>query len=143
MFEKDPSLESIKDGLVEPPPNRTANQKRMRRLISLLMIFVLVLAVVSLVNSSIGSQVLRGTGSIEGVVLTSQGAPFQGEILVLGTDRTVRTNANGGFLLEGVPSGEQSLILLADEGGNEVRVNIPSGGKLSLGVVRFTETATP
>ncbi|MFZ5886852.1 MAG: hypothetical protein ACOYYF_05225 [Chloroflexota bacterium] len=40
-----------------------------------------------------------------------------------------------------MPAGEQSLIILAENGGNEVRIYIPRGETYQVGVVRFVETA--
>jgi hypothetical protein len=143
MFEKDPALEEFQDGLPELPSASDERKRRMRRVIAALAVLVLFLGFLSLVNNGSGSQVALGKGAVEGVVLTSSGEPFQGEVLILGSDQTVRTNADGSFRLENVPAGEQSLILLAENGGNEVRVNIPRGETYQLGVIRFVETAMP
>ncbi len=143
MFEKDPSLEEFRDGLPEMPSDTDGGKRRMRRLIAALAVVVLFLGFFSLVNNGSGSQIVMGRGAVEGVVLTSSGAPFQGEVLILGSDQIVRTNADGSFRLENVPAGEQSLILLGENGGNEIRVNIPRGETYQLGVVRFVETAMP
>lgn len=115
----------------------------MRRLISALAVLVLFLGFLSLANTPPGAQIVSGKGAVEGVVLTSSGEPFQGEVLILGSNQTVRTNADGSFRLENVPAGEQSLILLAENGGNEIRIHISRGETYQLGVIRFVETAMP
>ncbi|GAB4464748.1 MAG: hypothetical protein Kow0070_26730 [Anaerolineales bacterium] len=143
MFEKDPSLDEIRDGLPELPSDNEAGKRRMRRLISALAVLVLFLGFLSLINTAPGAQVVLGKGAVEGVVLTSSGEPFQGEVLILGSNQTVRTNADGSFRLENVPAGERSLILLAENGGNEIRVHISRGETSQLGVIRFVETAMP
>jgi hypothetical protein len=143
MFEKDPSLDEIRDGLPELPSENEAGKRRMRRLISALAVLVLFLGFLSLANTPPGAQIVSGKGAVEGVVLTSSGEPFQGEVLILGSNQTVRTNADGSFRLENVPAGEQSLILLGENGGNEIRIHISRGETYQLGVIRFVETAMP
>ncbi|HXF84561.1 MAG TPA: carboxypeptidase-like regulatory domain-containing protein [Anaerolineales bacterium] len=143
MFEKDPSLKEFQDGLPDLPPAVEPGKQRMHRWIAILAVLVLFLGFLSIVNSQSGSQLVLGKGAVEGVVLTSSGEPFQGEVLVLGSDQSVRTNADGSFRLENVPAGEQSLIILDENGGNEIRVYISRGETYQLGVVRFVETAMP
>ncbi|NWG34040.1 MAG: carboxypeptidase regulatory-like domain-containing protein [Chloroflexi bacterium] len=143
MFEKDPSLENFQDGLPDLPSDNEAGKRRMRLLISVLAVSVLFLGFFSLLNTTSGARIVAGKGAVEGVVLTSSGAPFQGEVLILGSDQTVRTNADGSFRLENVPAGEQSLIILAENGGNEIRVFISRGETSQLGMIRFVETAMP
>ncbi|MEP0807165.1 MAG: carboxypeptidase regulatory-like domain-containing protein [Chloroflexota bacterium] len=143
MFEKDPSLDEFRDGLPELPSDNEAGKRRMRRLISALAVLVLFLGFLSLANTPPGAQIVSGKGAVEGVVLTSSGEPFQGEVLILGSNQTVRTNADGSFRLENVPAGEQSLILLGENGGNEIRIHISRGETYQVGVIRFVETAMP
>lgn len=142
MFEKDPSLEEFQDGLPDLPPAEETGKRRMRRLIAALAVVVLFLGFINLVRPA-GGVIVLGKGAVEGVVLTSSGEPLQGEVLILGSDRSMPINADGSFRLDNVPAGEQSLIILAANGGNEVRVYIPRGGTSQLGVVRFVETAMP
>ncbi|MEW6285594.1 MAG: carboxypeptidase-like regulatory domain-containing protein [Chloroflexota bacterium] len=143
MFEKDPSLKEFENGLPDLPPAAETGKRRMRRLIAALAVLVLFLGFLSVVNGQFGGQVVLGKGAVEGVVLTSSGEPFRGEVLILGSNQSVRTNADGSFRLENVPAGEQSLIILAENGGNEVRIHISRGETYQLGVVRFVETAMP
>lgn len=142
MFEQDPSLQTIQNGMPESPVDQSARQKLMHVILTIIFIMVLGLAVVNFLNTPVGEQIL-GTGAIKGIILSPEGGPFQGELLILGTDQTIQTNTDGSFIIDRAPAGEQSLIVLAEDGGNEIRVNITSGQVLDIGVVQFIETATP
>ncbi len=141
-FEKSPSLENFKDGLQLPPADPSARQRRMRVMLLIAFMFVLLLAIANFFRSPFSDQ-LFGTGTVTGVVLDAQGQPFHGEVLVLGTNQGTRTALDGSFSLGHVPSGMQSLIILDEQGGNEIRIQLAPGQALNLGEIRFTGTAIP
>lgn len=141
-FEESPSLDEYKDGLHLPPAGPSARQRRVRVVLLVAFLFVLLLSVANFFRSPLSNQLL-GTGAVTGVVLDAQGLPFHGEVLVLGTNQRTQTALDGSFRLGRVPSGIQSLVILDEQGGNEIRIQLAPGQTLDLGAIRFTGTAIP
>ncbi len=141
-FEESPSLEKYKDGLRLPPADPAARQRRVRAALLVAFLFVLLLSVANFFRSPLSDQLL-GTGTVTGVVLDAQGQPFRGEVLILGTNQSARTALDGSFSLGRVPSGMQSLVVLDEQGGNEIRIQLAPGQTLNLGEIRFIGTAIP
>lgn len=142
LFEESPSLEKNKDGLKFPPADPSARQRRVRVTLLIAFLFVLLLSVANFFRSPFSDQLL-GTGTVTGVVFDTQGLPFHGEVLVLGTNQSVQTALDGSFRLGRVPSGMQSLVILDEQGGNEIRIQLAPGQTLNLGEIRFIGTAIP
>ena len=83
-------------------------------------------------------------GSVEGVVWDASGAPFEGAVVAVIGYLGVATNtdAQGFFLLEGVPAGVRQLLIgptLAGEAAVVV-VTVPEGGKANADLVVLKQT---
>lgn len=141
-FEASPSLDKYKDGLQFPPADPSGRQRRVRAVLLVAFLFVLLLSVASFFRSPLSDQLL-GTGTVTGVVFDAQGQPFRGEVLVLGSNQRAQIASDGSFSLGRVPSGMQSLVILDEEGGNEIRIQLAPGQTLHLGEIRFIGTAIP
>jgi len=141
-LEESPSLDKYKDGIPEPPQDSSQQQRRVRVLLLASFLVVLMLTFANFLRSPISGQYL-GTGTVTGRVFTVNGEPFHGEIVILGVNRSVQTADDGTFLVERVPSGAQSLIILDGKGGTEVRVEVKSGQNQNVGEIIFVGTAMP
>lgn len=140
--EDSPSLENYSVFAQKPAPNPEIKKRRLRLWIGIFLAFSLVLSTVSLLQQRKVSA-LFGTGSIRGVVLTSNGAPFRGEIYILGTALETQTAADGTFSLDGIPSGDQVLIVADDQIGHDFPIHVVAGKQVDLGSIRFEATAVP
>lgn len=84
----------------------------MFRLYSVLRPLVAALCLAALVPAALAAQ----AGTVRGVVRDSAGAPMRGvEVLALTLDRSARTDAEGRFLLRGLPWGQ--VVLMARSPG--------------------------
>ncbi len=140
--EDSPSLEQYSVFDQKPASDPQVKKGRLRLWIGIFLAFSLLLATLSLLQKSRVST-LFGTGSVYGVVLTSSGSPFRGEIYILGTPLETQTAADGAFLLEGIPSGDQILIVADDQIGRDFPIHVVAGKQVDLGQIRFESTAVP
>ncbi len=140
-FEQSPSLKDFRNGLREDLPSK----KRLSpQQVIILILAVTVIALAALVWArSDSAQLVRGTGSVQGVVVDENGQPFHGEIYILGTNITAFTDSNGFFRVNGVPAGKQYLIVADQRVGHEFQIAVLPGEGLDVGTLRFVSTATP
>jgi hypothetical protein len=136
-FEESPLLDNYKDGLPELPQDPPPHKNRARTVLLAVFIVVLLLLTANFLQSPIAGQIL-GTGAVMGRVLNPNGEPFHGEVLILGTDQSVQTAEDGSFLIERIPSGQQSLIILDETVGIEIRIDVKPAVKLDTGKITFT-----
>ncbi len=141
-FENSPSLEEFQDGIPKKLSDPSAKRKRIR-ILSFLLLLVLLLIVGSMFAQSDAANVLVGKGSISGQALDENGNPFQGDILILGTELQVATQPDGSFLIEGVPQGARVLVLANKYAGYEFPVQVIAGETVFIGQIQFMSTATP
>ncbi len=141
-LEESPSLETYKDGLPEPPPDPSLRRKRFRIIVLLVLLTVLFLGTANFLQSQTAGLLLE-TGSVTGMIIDENGQPFQGEVFILGTELAVVIDANGYFVMDSVPAGQQSLIVADEEYGNEFLINIIAGEAIDVGQIQFVSTATP
>ena len=141
-FEKSPSLEEFEDGMPQKLSDPSARRKRIRTLALLVIGLLLVFLAISFAQSD-ASALLAGKGSLSGQALDDSGAPFQGYILIVGTEIEVETNADGTFLVEGVPAGTRTLVLANEYAGYEFPVVVVAGETVDIGDIQFITTATP
>jgi hypothetical protein len=141
-FEESPSLDEYKAGLPENLPDPSVKKRRIRLLLGILFGISLFLGIANFLQSETASF-LMGTGSVQGKVVDAQGSPFIGDVFVIGVDKIVRTSSDGSFLLERIPSGDQSLVVANATTGQEHPVRIVAGQTLNIGQLQFLVTATP
>ncbi|PWH18070.1 MAG: hypothetical protein DDG59_06820 [Anaerolineae bacterium] len=140
--ENSPSFENYSVFDQPSAPDPQAKKRNLRRWIGFFLILSLFLSTASLLQTRKVST-LFGTGSIHGQVITSNGSPFQGEIYILGTSLETKTAPDGTFLMQGVPSGQQVLIVADDQIGRDFPIQVVAGKQLDLGQIRFEATAVP
>ncbi len=115
--------------------------QRFRVILIATTLIVGVMAVTALLKNTNALDVLRGTGTITGSVVDDNGVPFHGDIFILGTDLSTKTDDSGQFEISGVPAGEQTLIVADEFVGHEFTVQVPSASQLQMGQIRFQSTA--
>lgn len=142
-LEQAPNLEEINASLPQPesPPPAPAAPKKWLRW-ALLALTLLLLAANFFWNSN-ATAALRGRGGVRGRVVNEAGHPLLGEALILGTNLSATLDENGGFELQNVPAGPQSLIILDAYSGYEARVEIRAGETVEVGEIHFQVTAEP
>ena len=140
--EESPSFENYSVFNQPAAVDPETKKRRLRRLIIFFLIVSLFLAAASLFQNRKVST-LFGTGSIQGQVITANGLPFQGEIYILGTPLETQTAPDGSFVIQGVPSGEQVLIVADEQIGRDFPVQVIAGKQIDIGQVRFEATAVP
>jgi hypothetical protein len=141
-FEESPSLDEYKAGLPENLPDPSIKKRRVRLLLGILFGISLFLGIANFLQSKTASLLL-GTGSVQGTVVDAQGSPFLGDVFVIGVDQIVSTSPDGSFLLERIPSGDQSLVVANATTGQEHPVRVVAGQTLNVGQLQFLVTATP
>jgi hypothetical protein len=141
-FEESPSLDDYQNGFPEKLPDPSVKKRRVRLALGIFLGVVLMLGVANFLQSQTGSLLL-GTGAIQGSVIDGLGAPFMGDVFVIGNDQIVHTSSDGTFILKGIPSGDRSLIIANARTGQEYFVRVVAGQTLDIGQVQFLVTATP
>lgn len=140
-FEQSPSLRDFKNGLRQDLPSKKG-LTRQQWIILVLLIMVIALAALVWVRSD-SNQLVRGVGSVRGMIVDDRGQPFQGEIYVLGTEIVATSDPGGFFQVNGVPAGRQYLIVADQRIGHEFQIAVLPGEVLDVGTLRFVSTATP
>jgi len=141
-FEESPTLDEYKGGLPEKMPDPSAQKKRVRFILGILLAVVLFLGGANFLQSEAGS-LLMGTGAIRGKVVDAQGSPFQADVFVIGVEQIISAAPDGSFFMERIPAGEQSLVVANATSGQEYPVKITAGQTLDIGQVQFVVAVTP
>jgi hypothetical protein len=136
-MERSPSLDEYKDGMPERLPDSSARRKRAWIAIAVLAALALVFGVLNLARSGAFARV-AGVGGVKGVVVDETGQPLPAEIFVLGTNLSAETDASGYFEIQGVPAGDQTLVIGYLAQGTEVPVRVAGGETRDLGQVRVS-----
>lgn len=134
-MERSPSLEEYKDGMPEQLPDSSRRRKRAWIIIAVLSVLALAFGVVNLVRSDAFTR-LAGVGGVKGTVVDEKGQPLAAEIFVLKTDLTAQADAAGNFEIQGVPAGDQTLVVGYSARGIEVPVRIAGGETRDLGQIQ-------
>lgn len=104
--------------------------------IRILLIVVGVLLVALLgVTAAQNGLLTFGSGTVSGQAVNHAGEPIMVDVLVFGTDILVSSDANGNFVLENVPAGEQAIIVAYGEIAAEERITVKANADNALGTV--------
>ena len=141
-FENSPSLKEFEEGMPEKLSDPSAKKKRIRSAIFILLGLVILLVGFSFAQSNT-AELLAGKGSLSGLVVDDNHQPFHGYIFILGTELETETDAEGRFLIENVPAGEQLLVIANDFAGCEFPVMVTPGKNKDIGQLQFISTAVP
>jgi hypothetical protein len=141
-YEESPQLDDFKNGIPNTLPDHVKNQRRNRRTIGILIFIFVILSVINSRQFRVLSVLISGTGSVTGTVVNEFGQPILAEIFVIGTDIEDRTGLEGNFIVDGIPSGKQSIVLAVQEGGVEYKVDVIAGSIVNLGRIQLVSTPT-
>ncbi len=133
QWEDNPELEE------SGPPK---GQRTARIVIAALVIIGLILGGINFLQSDTGAQ-LAGKGSISGFAVNEADLPVAVEVFVVGHSIEVQSDDDGNFSLDGIPAGEQIIVIGYQGMGHEFPVSIIPGEDVSLGQVRVIETELP
>ncbi len=136
-FEESPSLDLYKDGM----PSRLPDPSRRRRLVWALIIGLAALSVgLAFLNMAQNGTlaILTGTGKVAGTVYDDHGNPAAAaEVFVFGADAYAQADQSGRFVLEGVPAGQQVIVVAYRNVGCEYVVQVVAGQTVDLGEAHF------
>jgi hypothetical protein len=141
-FENSPSLDDFKEGLPVKPPDSSVGKRRMRISLGILSVVALLLVLANFLQTDTAALII-GTGSVKGIALETNGAPFIGRAFIVGVDKIVTTSSDGSFLLDGIPAGAQTLVVADLNTGNGYPVKVVAGQTINVGQVQFVATALP
>lgn len=142
--QESPSLEDFENGLPNNlPKDRLSKQKIIvRSIIGILLVVLIVLTVVNLgKNDSVTN--LLGKGTVVGQVIDNKNQPIVADIVFIGLEIKGKTNNEGYFEINNIPSGEQSVAILVESGGVEYPVLIEAGKTFDIGQVKIIATPGP
>ncbi|MFZ5819093.1 MAG: carboxypeptidase regulatory-like domain-containing protein [Chloroflexota bacterium] len=135
-FEESPSLDLYKDGLPSRLPDPSHKRRRMWALIVGLTVLSVALAFFNMAQDGT-LAILTGTGGVTGMVYDDQGNPVVAEVFVFGTTLSAQSDQAGRFELEGVPAGQQVVVVAYRNIGREYMVNVVAGQVVDMGEARF------
>lgn len=141
--ENSPSIDQFAQGMPPEPAPIAPARRRTRIIIGLLAAAVLVMFLITLLQSTFGAQI-AGKGGIRGVVLDENGIPMQGVIMLFGQDVQQATQPDGTFTLSNLPAGEQVVIVSSFMGEwREFPVTVIAGQVVDMGALQFVSTLEP
>ncbi|KPL80036.1 hypothetical protein ADN00_01840 [Ornatilinea apprima] len=143
-LDNSPSLKDFANGLpASPPPDSVTRKRRLRLVIVVLAVVALLFGAINFFSSSTGS-ILRGVGSLQGRVTDARGNPLaQAEIYWIPAGASTFTAADGSFILNSVPAGENSLVAAYKGTGSEILVNLQPGQTVDVGTITVVVMETP
>jgi len=135
-----PSLDEYKDGI---PPRKRENKIikwTVRGIIAILSIVLVILAYPSFLSSD-AAYLLTGKGSIVGIVIDERNKPLVGEVFIIGNSAEEIIAEDGGFQLNGIPSGSRSLVIAYQGTAVEFPVQVIAGTTVSIGEIQVIRPA--
>jgi hypothetical protein len=147
-FDDSPSLDTVAHGFQElppPPPKKTWLTPGRKRLYALGLVMVLALLALLIFNGSQDNLLSRtkALGAVSGQVLDEKDQPAQAEVLILGVLGPTKTDAQGKFVLSGLPAGQYTLVAGYQGSAREFPVTIITDQVVELGSLRLVSTAVP
>ncbi|MBN1317496.1 MAG: carboxypeptidase regulatory-like domain-containing protein [Anaerolineales bacterium] len=135
-----PKIEYTPDG--KPPEKGTTKKIIVRVALIVLLVAALLINFTVWNQYNVPAQIANADGAIQGRVLLAAGDPLpDAEVFVANAPSVIaRTDSQGNFLLQGVPAGQQMLIVGFNARGEEFPVTVLNGETTNVGPVTF---ATP
>jgi len=135
-FNESPSLKEYQDGIPNKPVDPSKRRRTTRVILIILASFSLLLFSKNLYDSG-SMNVILGKGAVSGRVMDQKGSPLAGQAFILGSENEVTIDPDGNFLIEGVPSGFNSLVIAHNGAAEEYPVNIVPGEITELNEIKF------
>jgi hypothetical protein len=136
-FVNSPKIKYAADG--KPREQLGCGSQIARALTILLVLIALALVLYPFVTTNLYSRIVQTDGTVRGTVVNSQKNPIANAevFLVTAPNQIVKTDANGAFALDQVPSGKQVIIVVLNEIGQEYPVQIQSGTATQVGALAY------
>lgn len=137
------SLDQIEKEISNESPKEPSRRKN--SLLPVILVLGMIMAglvAVDWITSDNGQKSL-GYGSVSGSIVNAQMTPVAAEIFCLKSDVSTVASKDGTFILNGIPAGEQILIIAWQGMGREIPVTIIAGQTFSIGQVKVEETKLP
>jgi hypothetical protein len=128
----------------QPPvqPERTDHTNVARIVIAVLALALVILLGINFFSSPAAS-ILNGKANVQGHVVDEHGLPVSARVIIFGTELETTTNQDGVFLLNGVPAGNQILVVAYKISAVEIPLSVMPGHDLDVGQIQFKVTAAP
>lgn len=132
-LQNSPSLEEASNALRgNIPPKKN---KGLRLALVIVGGMILILLGISLVQNDLLTIFTSNQGIISGVAVNEAGEPVPVDVLVFGTEILAHSDAMGRFVVNNVPTGEQSVIVAYGKIATEVNVVVQANVETSLSTV--------
>ncbi|MFV9504462.1 MAG: carboxypeptidase-like regulatory domain-containing protein [Oscillochloridaceae bacterium umkhey_bin13] len=141
-LEKSPSLNDFAQGLPPEPADPERRQRMVRYMIMGLMVILVLLLVANVVQSRAVAR-LSGMGNVRGQVLDRAGRPISAELIIERSELVINAGPDGRFAIQGVPAGDQLLVVAYAGVGVEYPVAVIAGSTVDVGTVQIATTAVP
>jgi hypothetical protein len=123
-------------------PERHDHTNVTRIIIAALALTLVILLGINFFSGPAGS-ILSGKANVQGHVVDQHGLPVSARVIVFGTEIETTTDQAGVFLLNGVPAGNQIVVVAYNISAVEIPITVMPGQDLDVGQVQFKVTATP
>jgi hypothetical protein len=84
-----------------------------------------------------------GSGSVTGIVQTSDGEGAVAEIFIIGGNHSTYSSEDGSFQLDGIASGEKTLVVGYQGMGITIPVNVQDDSVVDIGIIQVEATVSP
>ena len=132
-----PKVEYTPDG--RPPERRDWRHLSIRLGILFIFILGLVLNLYAFKTGNLVNLVAGTNGVAQGIILDTEGHPISDATITLASAPEARANtqADGSFVLENVPTGDQYLIVVHNGVGEGFVVSIEQAGVTQIGTLNY------
>jgi hypothetical protein len=136
-FADSPNVEYTPDG--KPPESGVTKKIIVRAALVILLIAALVINLSVWNQYNVPAQIAKADGAIQGQVMASGRPLVNAEAFIAGAPSNIAlSDSEGNFLLQGVPAGNQVLIIGYNSRGVDFSVSVMNGETTDVGPVIFT-----
>jgi len=122
-------------------PNRTSTkQGNAIRILLVLLVMLGVFLVGKWASESLAVSISSETGSVSGIAVDERDNPVQANVSILKTGLTAQAGVEGVFKLDGVPAGDQHVIVSYQGVGHDIPVLVEVGKTIQIGTIKLVTT---
>ncbi len=141
-YEDSPSLDGFEEGIPPALPDPEEKRRHLWKIIGVLGFITVALLFARFMQSGTMAQI-RGTGSVSGVIVGQSGQPIVAELVIPGTNISVRSGTDGHFRIDGIHAGNRSVVVIYGNSAWEYPVTVEIGSVTDMGTLRFVTTVVP